>query len=137
MFVGVIGLLAAIAIPILQASGVDVNWWTSLIAYVVIVLACVWSYLKHAVPDKGKFARVGGSAVLIVAIASLAAYAVAKQYRRDHRPASVESPANSTPYPVLQASYSLDMTAAQTSALQFGVYFRGTEGPKGIQYVFQ
>ena len=70
---------------------------------------CVWSYLKHAVPHKEKLVRFGGSLVLSAAIAGLAAYAVKKQYGRDHQPsANIEASATPTA-PVIQASYDVDL----------------------------
>jgi hypothetical protein len=86
MFVGIIGLLAAFVIPILQANGVTMNWLESLLAYVVIIGICIWSFLKYAVPHKSRKVQFIGAIFLSVLIGSLAIYAVSKQYALDRSP---------------------------------------------------
>jgi hypothetical protein len=71
-FIAVAGLLAAFFIPVLQANGVDVNWWISLLIYVGIIVGCMWSFVLHVVPHRNWQARVGGSAVLVLLIGFLA-----------------------------------------------------------------
>src|SRR5580700_2527108 len=68
LFVGIVSLAAAFLIPLLQANGVDVNWWTSLTLYAFLIAICAWSFLFHAVPHKGEAVRVTGETVLVVAI---------------------------------------------------------------------
>jgi len=81
----VFGLVLAVLIPLLQANGVDVNWWESLIAYIVILLVCEWSLLWHAMPDrKRKARRTAGTLTVLTIIGSLGTFATLKQYERDY-----------------------------------------------------
>ena len=85
IFVGVVGLVAAFLIPLLQTNGVDVNWQVSIALYVVILATCIWSFLWHAVPGRQqKWARMIGSVILTLLLGSLGIYATDKQYIREH-----------------------------------------------------
>jgi hypothetical protein len=84
-FLVIFGFILAILIPLLQANGVEVNWWASLIAYTLILAVCVWSFLWHAVPNREqKQLRVFGTLIILLVIGSLGTFAAFKQYERDH-----------------------------------------------------
>lgn len=84
-FFVVFGLVLAFLIPLLQANGVDVNWWVSLIAYAIILGVCVWSFLWHAIPDRQRRNhRIFGTILILVSIGSLGTFATLQQYERDH-----------------------------------------------------
>jgi len=85
LFVGVIGIVVAILIPVLQANGVDVNWQVSVFVYVVLVAICDWSFLKHAAPYSVQWKRLGGILILSLIIGGLGSYATVKQYHREHQ----------------------------------------------------
>jgi hypothetical protein len=86
LFVGVISLIAAVFIPILQANGVDVNWQASLILYLVLTAASVWSLLKHALPHRGLLGQIVSACFLVIFMGGLGIFATVKQYHREHRP---------------------------------------------------
>ena len=47
MFVGIFGVLIAIAAPLLQESGAfKLNWWQALIVYILLVAISVWSFRR-------------------------------------------------------------------------------------------
>jgi hypothetical protein len=50
MFIGIVGVLLAVLIPILQMNGLEINWEWSAIAYAAIIIGAVWTFLTHAVP---------------------------------------------------------------------------------------
>jgi hypothetical protein len=50
MFIGIVGVLLAVLIPILQMNGLEINWECSAIAYAAIIIGAVWTFLTHAVP---------------------------------------------------------------------------------------
>jgi hypothetical protein len=126
LFLGVIGLVVAFLIPLLQANGVDVNWQVSIFAYLLILAVCVWSFLRHAVPDRGrKKTRVTGSTLLILLIGALGVYATRKQYAREHtddlhavRIAGV-SPAAETVNTPYVFTVDIDNTSSADLAAQF------------------
>jgi hypothetical protein len=85
LFITVLGLVSAFFIALLQANGVSVNWWVSAGLYSLILSICVWSLLRHAVPDHGSATKVVSSGLLIVVIGGVGVYAVTKQYRADRQ----------------------------------------------------
>jgi hypothetical protein len=84
-FIGVLSLALAFLIPLIQVNIVDVNWWQSLVAYIVLLAICLWSFLWHAVPTpRRKILRYGGAFLILVVVGSMGAFATIKQYKRDH-----------------------------------------------------
>jgi hypothetical protein len=86
MFIGIVGVLLAVLIPILQMNGVELNWECSAIAYAAIMVGSVWTFLNHAVPHCVKIIRFGGSLILLVALGTLSILATHQRYRIQHSP---------------------------------------------------
>jgi len=95
-FVGIISLVAAIFIPVLQANGVDLNWQASLVCYVVLTLITVWSLLRYAIPHFRGWKRISIAAALIVLMGSIGLYATKKEYSREHPISSVSTDRSAT-----------------------------------------
>ena len=85
LFVGIVGVIGCIFIPILQANGVDMNWQWSIAAYVVLISVCVWSLLAHAIPHKGKSSRWLATSFLVIALGGIGSFAVMKQLERERQ----------------------------------------------------
>jgi hypothetical protein len=83
LFLGVISFVAAFFIPLLQANGVDLNWQSSIAAYVCIAVTCVWSFLRHASPHRTFITRLVGSITIFLVICLVAVYAVRQQVARE------------------------------------------------------
>lgn len=83
-FFVVLGLVLAVLIPILQSNGVEVNWQTSIFAYLVLMGIIVWSFLTHATPHRSPTIRLGGTLVIVLFVGLISVYATIKQYGREH-----------------------------------------------------
>jgi hypothetical protein len=84
-FLGVISLLSTFALTLLQANDILVfNAVTSGVAYAFLLIVFVWSLLKHALPHRERRIRLFAVALSCVAFGAMAAFAVTKQYRREH-----------------------------------------------------
>jgi hypothetical protein len=86
MFIGILGVLLAVLIPILQMNGLEINWECSAISYMAIIIGGVWTFLVHAVPHRGKTIRLLGSIVISAALGTLAMIATLRQYHTQHSP---------------------------------------------------
>jgi hypothetical protein len=83
-FIPIIGLVVAVLIPLLQSNGVEVNWWASGIAYVLLAIVGVWSFLVHAIPNKSDNAKWWSAVVFGAVILGIGSWATGKQWVRDH-----------------------------------------------------
>jgi hypothetical protein len=63
MFIGIVGVLLAVLIPILQMNGLEINWEWSAISYAAIIIGSVWTFLVHAAPHRGMIIRLSSNGV--------------------------------------------------------------------------
>ena len=50
MFLGIIGFLGGPFLFVLQANGVEMNWFISAFIYAVCLVICIWTFVSHAAP---------------------------------------------------------------------------------------
>lgn len=84
IFVGILGVLLAVFIPILQMNGLEINWGWSTVAYGVIIVGCLWTFLSHATPHCGKVVKLGGSIMIIGFGGWLSWLGIHSQYLKQH-----------------------------------------------------
>ena len=84
LFTAMLGILLAVLIPVLQMNGLELNWQWSLVAYMVITVGVVWTYLSHAVPHCGSTFKKISSLFIVVGLAWPMWMATHNQYLKQH-----------------------------------------------------
>ncbi|WP_433972692.1 hypothetical protein [Tunturiibacter lichenicola] len=90
-FVGIVGVVGAFLVPVLQANGVDVNWQTSIGLYTLFIALTVWALLRYAIPNFKKIPKLVITVTIALVMFWLATYATKKQFSREHPPTVVIS----------------------------------------------
>lgn len=83
-FIGIFSGTLGILLFCLQANGVEMNWKISLAAYTLIAFVCVYSCMRHAVPDRGAATKIICALSIFCTVGFLGYIGTIKQYRRDH-----------------------------------------------------
>lgn len=85
-FWGIMGIVVGILVALLQMDNVPITWQISAVGYFLLTTGCVLTYLKHAVPNRGKFVRFSGAFVTVAIIGAIALFATRHEYIYQHAP---------------------------------------------------
>src|SRR5579862_174965 len=86
LFVGMVGVLLALLLPILQMNGTELNWQWSAVAYSAIAVGFVWTYLTHFAPHHGQKMRFIGGILVLLIICGVGGFGTHLQYQKQHSP---------------------------------------------------
>ena len=80
----VVGILLTGFLTLLQMNGLEINWELSLLAYTVILVGSIWTYLKHAVPHRGVYVKLFGTLIIAVPLGWLGRLGTHNQYLKQY-----------------------------------------------------
>jgi hypothetical protein len=88
LFLAIVGVVAVPLVFVLQANGlVEVGWLPSLVIYAAIIFVFAWASLKWEVARSwSPLSRYGFTTVVCLALGTVSAFGVIKQYDKDHPP---------------------------------------------------
>ncbi|HEV2694596.1 MAG TPA: hypothetical protein VG347_17005 [Verrucomicrobiae bacterium] len=81
-----VGGVLTVTCTLLGVNHVNINWMWAALFYGILIMGCVWTFLKHGVPHWEKFFKIGGVFAIAMVGGWVAFYGVRSQYVFDHSP---------------------------------------------------
>src|SRR5579859_3991879 len=89
IFLAFIGILGSVVMSLLQIDHAELDWKWSALFYLILIVGFVWTFIRHLVPHRRKFIKVGGSIIIAGFVGAAALYGILTQYRFQNAPAPV------------------------------------------------
>jgi hypothetical protein len=119
-----VGIFLGGFLELLAMNHVEINWIWSALAYIILIVGFVWTFLSHGVPHRGKSAKGFGTLAIIIVFGFFAGFGVCKQYAFQHSP---------QPLPPINPQLSAALDALRTNHSDPALTLLGVQKAEFIQ----